>query len=295
MAARNWQLYLDIIFRIITFIVVFILYVLFTVLKDVVDPRIVGFFCDDNSIRYPYKNNQSVPDWSLFLLVLGTPTIVMILGSLLEIFTKKCKSGQDSNKSSRLLYKQIILKTGLWFYWFLIGIALTDIITSIVKMYFGELRPHFLAVCDPDWSLINCTNEYGYSVYVTNYTCRGAAAMVRESRLSFPSGHSSSIAFSMVFTAFYISSIDIVHRRSPVQFFLLTMYGVLFPSLVALSRIDDHRHHFRDVIFGSLLGIVLASILVFFSLEYFELWKKKAKSKEEDEEQRLQEIVKDKD
>ena len=77
MAAKNWQLYLDIAFGTITFIAVFILFVLFTVLKDSVDPRSLGFFCDDNSIRYPYKNHESVPDWSLYLLVLGTPTIVV--------------------------------------------------------------------------------------------------------------------------------------------------------------------------------------------------------------------------
>ena len=109
----------------------------------------------------------------------------MILGMLLEIFTKKCKRRQGNNEliqSGRLYYKQIILKTCLWFYWFLIGIALTDIVTNIIKMYYGELRPHFLAVCNPDWSLINCTNEYGHSVYVTNYTCRGTAPMVRAAR-----------------------------------------------------------------------------------------------------------------
>ena len=61
---------------------------------------------------------------------------------------------------------------------------------------------------------------------------------------------------------FYISSVKIVHKRSPAQFFFLAMYGILFPSLVGMTRIDDHYHHFHDVIFGGLLGGFLAIVVV---------------------------------
>ena len=37
----------------------------------------------------------------------------------------------------------------------------------------GQLRPHFLAVCEPDFSNIRCTDEYGYPIYVQDYTCLG--------------------------------------------------------------------------------------------------------------------------
>lgn len=40
----------------------------------------------------------------------------------------------------------------------------------------GRLRPNFLAVCDPDWSRVNC------SVYVQVEVCRGRPADVTESR-----------------------------------------------------------------------------------------------------------------
>lgn len=110
----------------------------------------------------------------------------MICGVSLEILQKKCKkrflSTANASHEHLINYKQILLKSCIWYCWYLIGLGLTDIITNIIKMSTGELRPHFLAVCNPDWSLFNCTDEQGHSVYVTNYTCRGPAGLVREAR-----------------------------------------------------------------------------------------------------------------
>lgn len=75
-----------------------------------------------------------------------------------------------------------LIKPLIWFFWYLIGIGLTNIITDAIKLSFGELRPYFLSVCDPDMSLVSCTDEFGWPKYVTNYTCRGDSAEVREAR-----------------------------------------------------------------------------------------------------------------
>jgi phosphatidate phosphatase len=64
------------------------------------------------------------------------------------------------------------------------GIGLTVIVTTIIKISYGGLRPYFMQACDVDFTKINCTDEYGLPVYVTNYTCRGDISDVREARLS---------------------------------------------------------------------------------------------------------------
>ncbi|KAH0502671.1 Lipid phosphate phosphohydrolase 1 [Microtus ochrogaster] len=79
---------------------------------------------------------------------------------------------------------------------FLFGAAASQSLTDIAKYSIGRLRPHFLAVCDPDWSKINCSDGY-----IENYICRGNAEKVREGRLSFYSGHSSFSMYCMLFTA----------------------------------------------------------------------------------------------
>ena len=42
----------------------------------------------------------------------------------------------------------------------------------------GRLRPHFIAICDPDWNLVRCTNaslsgSYFNHIYTGDNFCRG--------------------------------------------------------------------------------------------------------------------------
>ena len=66
--------------------------------------------------------------------------------------------------------------------WYLMGLGLTIVINDILKISMGELRPHFLAVCNPNMTEIICVDEAEFPLYVTEYTCRGDPEMVRESR-----------------------------------------------------------------------------------------------------------------
>lgn len=60
--------------------------------------------------------------------------------------------------------------------WFLIGLLITLVITDVGKIVIGRLRPNFLDVCDPDFNLFNCTDQFGNPRYVTDYVCRGEHA-----------------------------------------------------------------------------------------------------------------------
>lgn len=57
---------------------------------------------------------------------------------------------------------------------YLFGLAVTQCLTDIIKYSVGRLRPHFLTVCNPDFSLIHCGTET-HPIYVTEYSCRGNA------------------------------------------------------------------------------------------------------------------------
>ena len=73
---------------------------------------------------------------------------------------------------------------------FLVGAAVTVVLTNVGKYTVGRLRPHFLAVCKPDFSKLNCTTGVEKN-FITNYECTGDEDLIKEARLSFPSGHSS--------------------------------------------------------------------------------------------------------
>ena len=51
---------------------------------------------------------------------------------------------------------------------FMFGTLLNLLFTLVGKTFLGELRPHFLAVCKPNMSLVDCSEGY-----VKNYECTG--------------------------------------------------------------------------------------------------------------------------
>ena len=75
-----------------------------------------------------------------------------------------------------------LLRLGFQLRWFLIGLLMTLVITTIGKLVVGRLRPHFFDVCNLDYSSINCTDQQGYQVYVTEYECRGETSRVLDAR-----------------------------------------------------------------------------------------------------------------
>ena len=48
-----------------------------------------------------------------------------------------------------------LLPPFIWFIWYLMGLGVTVVLTDILKMSMGELRPHFLAVCNPDFIIFS--------------------------------------------------------------------------------------------------------------------------------------------
>ncbi len=71
---------------------------------------------------------------------------------------------------------------------FAYGYVSTWVLTEIAKNFVGELRPHFLAVCQPsiDCSTIGQSNLNWYNSYLqygSNYTCTNTdTTAVREAR-----------------------------------------------------------------------------------------------------------------
>lgn len=135
---------------------------------------------------------------------------------------------------------------------------LTLLATNVVKILVGRPRPHFATVCKV------------YEPAGTTH-CTGDAALVREARKSFPSGHSS-LAFSagvflLLSLARYLGLAESQKSR-PVSVApkLTTAVLVSLPvgvaGLVAVSRINDYHHHYSDVVAGALVGTFYA-VLIF--------------------------------
>ncbi|XP_036618244.1 phospholipid phosphatase 2 [Trichosurus vulpecula] len=228
----------------------------FIILTLVNSPYKRGFYCSDDTIRYPYR-----PDTITHGLLAGVTITVSVIivssGEAYLVYTERLYSHSDFNNYVAALYK--VLGT------YLFGASVSQSLTDLAKYMIGRLRPNFLAVCDPDWSRVNCS---GY--VQPEAVCRGSPANVTESRLSFYSGHSSFSMYCMVFLALYVQA-RLCWRwarllRPTVQFFL-----VAFALYVGYTRVADYKHHWSDVLTGLLQGALVAGLTVRYVSDFFKV------------------------
>ncbi|XP_053549593.1 phospholipid phosphatase 3 isoform X2 [Bombina bombina] len=219
-----------------------------------------GFFCNDESIRYEIKKSTvSVPLLLIFGLLLALVSI--IVGEFFRIHYLKEKSHSFiKNPYVAALYKQVGC--------FIFGCAVSQSFTDIAKVSIGRLRPHFLAVCDPDFTLINCT-----AGYIENYQCRGLPSKVMEARKSFFSGHASFSMYTMLYLVFYLQS-RFTWKGARLLRPLLQFTLLMMSFYTGLSRVSDHKHHPSDVLAGFAQGALVAYCIVFYVSDLFKTQKK---------------------
>ena len=239
-----------------------------------------GFFCDDESLRFPYTIRPAVPTWLLVLGCFLIPHIAILVGNLYERYYKRrpeCARKRVSSccgRGSGCSLPPWALRALYHARWFLIGVLLTAVLTDVVKMTVGRLRPHFFAVCKPDFSQFNCTDQFGYPIYVTEYRCSGRSdikdsdLVIHDAHLSFPSGHSSVSTYSFVFLALYLASVRAFYHRSALKL-LLMLASLTLAILTSVSRLSDHRHHPTDVLVGMAIGTGVAVIVAYYFLSFF--------------------------
>lgn len=214
-----------------------------------------GFFCSDDSLRYPF-HSSTVTSTVLYTVGFTLPIGCMVIGECLLVYLEHLKSKSSYGSYVSCVYKAVGT--------FLFGAAMSQSLTDIAKYSIGRLRPHFLDVCRPDWNLINCS----VGDYIETFTCQGDAKMVNEGRLSFYSGHASFSMYCMLFLALYLQARLQVEwarlLRPTMQFFLIAA-----SVFTGLSRVSDYKHHWSDVLTGLLQGAIMALLVVFCVSDFF--------------------------
>ncbi|XP_046440735.1 putative phosphatidate phosphatase isoform X2 [Daphnia pulex] len=235
-----------------------------------------GFYCDDASIRYPFKES-TVTNVVLYCYSLGLPILSMII---IEIFRWRNNSNNSKrltrqnsastiNVSSAIRIPSVIAELVHLVAIFLFGAACSQLATDFGKYTIGRLRPHFIAVCQPENFAQLCPLD-GPPTYITDYKCTGDdEKLLRESRLSFPSGHSSFSAYTMLFLAFYLqrrmnwSGSKLLRPTIQICVLMLSWY-------TGLSRVSDYKHHWSDVLSGFLIGAIAASLTALYVSRLFQ-------------------------
>ena len=134
----------------------------------------------------------------------------------------------------------------------------------ILKKTIGGLRPHFLAVCQPVIPPIDEGSGVGYEnvMWTAEQICTGDAKKIKNALESFPSGHSEVAFAGMAYLAIYLFAHlqirSITRKRGSYWRMLFVIAPLLFATYLASTLVLGYHHHGYDVIFGALIGWVMA-------------------------------------
>lgn len=220
-----------------------------------------GFFCDDESLRYPFRPS-TVTSPMLYSYGALLPVIAMVT---IEIFRAKLRVPETIGTSQKPFLRWMIpvplqalyILVGVFF----MGAATSQLLTDIAKYTIGRLRPHFFDLCQPRDLQKLCAKPHAY---VESFMCNSNATEheLKEMRLSFMSGHSSFSAYTMLYTVLYLQAR--VPWRNSLAVATRTVIQVALICLAwytALSRVSDYKHHWSDVLAGAASGYLVAIVV----------------------------------
>lgn len=198
--------------------------------------------------KYPRKedNNDLLPTHRLFTLVIVMPIVVCV-----TFYVKAMrKANKQGSSTARLDLTAGLLSSSL-------ALLLNGVVTDLIKNQVGRPRPDFFYRCFPDGNPpdgqpslfdLKCTNP--------------DISQIEEGRRSFPSGHSSFSFCLTVWLALYLAAKLRVlqngdnNRLSRSECLLFVLSFPMASTLAAIGRTCDYKHHWQDVLCGSILGSI---------------------------------------
>lgn len=237
---------------IVDWVLLIIFYCVIQVVSDI-EPFERQFSLDDVTISHPHKGDSiKMSQLMIFCFVF---TLVIIIAC--QLYKRSLKSGLN----------QAIL--GLYLSYFFTGF-----ICNVISRLVGRYRPDFLSVCNVDFSKIEQQNNMYNSSNLINYgpsklydlsICTASPKDLIDERLSFPSGHSFTSSSYMSFIALYIAGqIHLLDGKSYIWKYFAVAIPYIIAIAVASSRVHDYRHHWQDVLAGSLIGFIVSTLTYFY-------------------------------
>lgn len=202
------------------------------------------FKLNDHTIQHPFTHHERVTGPMCLLLAAIVPTIVMTTGSFLK---------HRKNKDQALHLLQVSLLGSV------LTVSVAGVITDILKNWVGRPRPDFLERCGaPEGTPLD--------LFVDISVCTaplGELRLIDGMRLT-PLGHSLISFSAFLFLAMWIFGqlqLSVNVASKPVYLYILSLLPLILAAYVALSRVQDYRHHFLDIVLGMLIGCTVAAAI----------------------------------
>ncbi|CEL52320.1 Diacylglycerol pyrophosphate phosphatase 1 OS=Saccharomyces cerevisiae (strain ATCC 204508 / S288c) GN=DPP1 PE=1 SV=1 [Rhizoctonia solani AG-1 IB] len=216
---------------VVTIIIIIIFYLL-----DEIEGFKRQFSLTDTSIQHTFAVHERVPPWLLYIVALIAPAVIMPIVNLLTV-----RSWWDWHNSW----------LGL-----LLGLGTTGSLTQVVKVTVGRPRPDLLDRCQPRAGV---QDRPVYGLVTADICTTDNHERLKDGFRSFFSGHSSLTFAGLGFLSFYLAGkMHLFDERGHTGKAWIALAPLTGALLVAISRTMDYRHHWQDVLIGSIVGLVLS-------------------------------------
>ncbi|TPP41743.1 PAP2 family protein [Leishmania donovani] len=273
-------------YHLLDWIVLTVLLLISMIVTISMKPHCRTFSWNDATIAYP-SHADTFPDYSLALMLVFSVVFYVIfiwylvrplqefVGEPLDWYSIGGADAGTSGEGNAYAEMDTVVNTrqprirdmqtgrGLVYPWLraqLWSVGMESCATAVLKVYAGRLRPDYLSRL----------KAAGYTSSMSHlpdpqtnpdYYCAlmDAHPALKEGRLSFPSGHSStSFAVCTVVCLFFVAHLRPFARHASFTRLIICLLPISVSLMCAVSRTRDNKHHFSDIIAGSLIGVVSA-------------------------------------
>lgn len=195
------------------------------------------FVINDVTINHPFTEHERVPNEVNMIYSLAIPVVIIVIVTSLL--------GDPRHK----LYLGYISILGLF-----VSFFVNELFTDALKNWIGRHRPDFIARCIPKADAPRDVLVFAKDVCTTKDLLRLADGF-----RTTPSGHSSSAFSGLGYLSLWLmGQLLTEHPLTGSWRKVVAAVPLLGAALIAISRTEDYRHHFVDVILGSMLGFTVA-------------------------------------
>ncbi|XP_024291169.1 phospholipid phosphatase-related protein type 5-like [Oncorhynchus tshawytscha] len=234
---------------------------------DTFNVHVQGFFCYDNAYTKPYhgpETSSAVPPVILYAVVCGLP-LLLITAIESVLFLLQYVSEDLDNREKIIVMgdccylNPLVRRTFRFLGVYVFGLFSTDIFVNTGQVVTGNLSPHFLTVCKPNYTALGCMQTARF--INQKGVCTGNEDDIMRARKSFPSKEAALSVYAALYTAMYIT-LTVKAKGTKLAKPVLSLGLICLAFLTGINRVVEYRNHWCDVIAGFIIGGAIAVFMV---------------------------------